>query len=84
MEIIKRLVMSAHVILLDNVNTHKKDRNQSKARTTSNYTCEKFRSPNAGKATATPRAALSSLTSVQCAMCVGREEGMRSYIFVMF
>ena len=80
MEIIKRLVMSAHVILLDNANTLKKDRNQSKARTTSNHTCEKFRSPNAGKATATQEQLCPVLQvfSVQCVWDGKKECGRTS------
>ena len=92
MEIIKKLVMSALVILLHNVNTKtrkqsfknkKKERKKKKRKEKKNNSCENFVSPDTGMSTATPRAALPSLTSVQCAVCVcvwGGGDGDKKYV----
>ena len=75
MEIIKRSIMSALVILLHNVNTRtRKQSFENKREKKINKSCENFVSPDTGMSTATPRAALPSLTSVQCEVCVGDEE----------
>ena len=70
MEIIKRLVMSALVILLHNVNAQTRKQSFENKRKKMNNSCENFGSPDTGMSTATPRAALPILTSVQCAVCV--------------
>jgi len=74
MEIIKRSIMSALVILLHNVYTQTRKQSFENKRKKINNSCENFVSPDTGMSTATPRAALPSLTSVQCAVCVGDRE----------